>query len=188
MSAATVVIVSAVCQANDHGFGGIRIPKQKRNTGTKEIEWSTQQHNLLNKHDKGEANSGLDSSIPFPCLGFYTWRENSNVWDEHRRVKEDVLRAFWFRLSYNGVVDSGLFTLLYGADKLQFSVTSSLRRSVRGGVESSQLALLQTYIEGTLLSNMEDRWVWDLNGEGKILHLFFELQIGYGYRQASMRW
>ncbi|GKF67193.1 hypothetical protein Tco_0196872, partial [Tanacetum coccineum] len=52
------------------------------------------------------------------------------------------------------------------ADKLQFSVTSFLRRSVRGGVESSQLALLQTYIEGTLLSNMEDRWVWDLNGEG----------------------
>ncbi|GJW88887.1 RNA-directed DNA polymerase, eukaryota [Tanacetum coccineum] len=45
------------------------------------------------------------------------------------------------------------------ADKLQFSVTSSLRRSVRGGVESSQLALLQMYIEGTLLSNMEDRWV-----------------------------
>ncbi|GJY53975.1 RNA-directed DNA polymerase, eukaryota [Tanacetum coccineum] len=45
------------------------------------------------------------------------------------------------------------------ADKLQFLVTSSLRRSVRGGVESSQLALLQTYIEGTLLSNMEDRWV-----------------------------
>ncbi|GJW86964.1 ty3-gypsy retrotransposon protein [Tanacetum coccineum] len=52
------------------------------------------------------------------------------------------------------------------ADKLQFSVTSSLRRSVRGGVESSQLALLQTHIEGTLLSNMDDRWVWDLNGEG----------------------
>ncbi|GKE18166.1 RNA-directed DNA polymerase, eukaryota, partial [Tanacetum coccineum] len=52
------------------------------------------------------------------------------------------------------------------ADKLQFLVTSFLRRSVRGGVESSRLALLQTYIEGTLLSNMEDRWVWDLNGEG----------------------
>ncbi|GJX41700.1 RNA-directed DNA polymerase, eukaryota [Tanacetum coccineum] len=38
--------------------------------------------------------------------------------------------------------------------------------STVGGVESSQLALLQTYIEGKLLSNMEDRWVWDLNGEG----------------------
>nr|GEU37734.1 uncharacterized mitochondrial protein AtMg00810-like [Tanacetum cinerariifolium] len=32
-SAATVAIVSAVCQANDHGFGEIRVPKQKRNTG-----------------------------------------------------------------------------------------------------------------------------------------------------------
>ncbi|GJS45986.1 RNA-directed DNA polymerase, eukaryota [Tanacetum coccineum] len=52
------------------------------------------------------------------------------------------------------------------ADKLQFSVTSSLRRSVRGGVESSQLALLQTYIEGTLLSNMEDRW-WEMTRVAK---------------------
>ncbi|GJY31739.1 ankyrin repeat-containing protein [Tanacetum coccineum] len=32
MSAATAVIVPAVCQANDHGFGGIRVPKQKRDT------------------------------------------------------------------------------------------------------------------------------------------------------------
>nr|GEX70109.1 putative reverse transcriptase domain-containing protein [Tanacetum cinerariifolium] len=36
--AATAAIVSAVGQANEHGFGGIRVPKQKRNTGTKEIE------------------------------------------------------------------------------------------------------------------------------------------------------
>ncbi|GJR40326.1 hypothetical protein Tco_1216010 [Tanacetum coccineum] len=52
-----------------------------------------------------------------------------------------------------------------------------------GGVESSQLALLQTYIEGTLLSNMEDRWVWDLNGEGvfrvkdEVLALVLQLQM-----------
>ncbi|GJW48864.1 hypothetical protein Tco_0080510 [Tanacetum coccineum] len=31
--AATAAIASAVCQANDHGFGRIRVPKQKRNTG-----------------------------------------------------------------------------------------------------------------------------------------------------------
>ncbi|GJV88651.1 hypothetical protein Tco_1532589 [Tanacetum coccineum] len=56
---------------------------------------------------------------------------------------------------------------MYGrGDKLQLSVTSSLGVLLEDGVESSQLALLQTYIEGTLLSNMEDRWVWDLNGEG----------------------
>ncbi|GJY72319.1 hypothetical protein Tco_0476022 [Tanacetum coccineum] len=52
------------------------------------------------------------------------------------------------------------------AEKLQSSVSSSLRRSVRGGAENSQLTLLQEYIEGSILSNMEDRWVWDLNGEG----------------------
>ncbi|GKB40300.1 RNA-directed DNA polymerase, eukaryota, partial [Tanacetum coccineum] len=39
-------------------------------------------------------------------------------------------------------------------------------RIVRGGSESSQLSLLQEYIEGTILSSLEDRWVWDLNGEG----------------------
>nr|GEU79454.1 hypothetical protein [Tanacetum cinerariifolium] len=38
LEAATAAIVSVVFQANDHGFGGIRVPKQKRNTGTKEIE------------------------------------------------------------------------------------------------------------------------------------------------------
>ncbi|GKC15434.1 hypothetical protein Tco_1012216, partial [Tanacetum coccineum] len=37
-SAATAAIVSAVAHANDHGFGGIRVPKQKMNTGTKEME------------------------------------------------------------------------------------------------------------------------------------------------------
>ncbi|GKB56397.1 hypothetical protein Tco_0912583, partial [Tanacetum coccineum] len=36
--AATATIVSAVCQANDHGFGRIRIPKQKRNTGIESYE------------------------------------------------------------------------------------------------------------------------------------------------------
>nr|GEX90983.1 RNA-directed DNA polymerase, eukaryota, reverse transcriptase zinc-binding domain protein [Tanacetum cinerariifolium] len=35
--AAIAAIVSVVCQANDHNFEGIRVPKQKRNTGTKEI-------------------------------------------------------------------------------------------------------------------------------------------------------
>nr|GEX42757.1 RNA-directed DNA polymerase, eukaryota [Tanacetum cinerariifolium] len=51
------------------------------------------------------------------------------------------------------------------AEKL-YSGSSSLRRPVRGGVENSKLILLQEHIEGMILSNMEDRWVWDLNGEG----------------------
>ncbi|GJY09976.1 hypothetical protein Tco_0378161 [Tanacetum coccineum] len=54
-----------------------------------------------------------------------------------------------------------IFSMVLHADR-----ENSVDQMGQGGVESSQLALLQTYIEGTLLSNMEDRWVWDLNGEG----------------------
>ncbi|GKB25829.1 RNA-directed DNA polymerase, eukaryota [Tanacetum coccineum] len=93
----------------------------------------------------------------------------------HIRVGTGLRTQFWNEVWIGDTQLRVMFPRIYAleinkdctvADKLQFSVTSSLRRSVRGGVESSQLALLQTYIEGTLLSNMEDRWVWDLNGEG----------------------
>ncbi|GJS78075.1 RNA-directed DNA polymerase, eukaryota [Tanacetum coccineum] len=93
----------------------------------------------------------------------------------HIRVGNGLRTQFWNEVWIGDTQLRVMFPRIYAleinkdctvADKLQFSVTSSLRRSVRGGVESSQLALLQTYIEGTLLSNMEDRWVWDLNGEG----------------------
>ncbi|GJZ50409.1 RNA-directed DNA polymerase, eukaryota [Tanacetum coccineum] len=36
----------------------------------------------------------------------------------------------------------------------------------RGGIESQQLSLLHDLISSTLLSNVEDRWVWNLNGSG----------------------
>lgn len=39
-------------------------------------------------------------------------------------------------------------------------------RDVRGGIESSQLMLLEQALEGLMLSPLDDRWVWDLNGEG----------------------
>ncbi|GJR19676.1 RNA-directed DNA polymerase, eukaryota [Tanacetum coccineum] len=93
----------------------------------------------------------------------------------HIRMGNGLRTQFWNEVWIGDTQLRVMFPRIYAleinkdctvADKLQFSVTSSLRRSVRGGVESSQLALLQTYIEGTLLSNMEDRWVWDLNGEG----------------------
>nr|GEV12590.1 RNA-directed DNA polymerase, eukaryota [Tanacetum cinerariifolium] len=52
------------------------------------------------------------------------------------------------------------------ADKLQGSVALSLRRTVRGGVEAHQLDLLQNLIRPTILTNLEDKWVWNLNGKG----------------------
>nr|GEV29006.1 RNA-directed DNA polymerase, eukaryota [Tanacetum cinerariifolium] len=52
------------------------------------------------------------------------------------------------------------------AEKLQNPVTLSLRRTIRLGVEASQLDHLIKTVEATILTNLEDRWVWDLNGEG----------------------
>nr|GEZ21456.1 reverse transcriptase domain-containing protein [Tanacetum cinerariifolium] len=43
---------------------------------------------------------------------------------------------------------------------------SSLRRDVRGGEESAQLSRISDLLDTVVLSNMGDRWFWDLNGDG----------------------
>nr|GFC01770.1 RNA-directed DNA polymerase, eukaryota [Tanacetum cinerariifolium] len=52
------------------------------------------------------------------------------------------------------------------ADKLTGSLEGSLRRSVRGGSEEQQLIQLQNLVGSTVLSSIEDRWVWSLSGDG----------------------
>nr|GEY67427.1 RNA-directed DNA polymerase, eukaryota [Tanacetum cinerariifolium] len=52
------------------------------------------------------------------------------------------------------------------AEKLNGSLLSSFRRGVRGGTETHQYELLSSLIEPVILSNSDDRWVCDLNGEG----------------------
>ncbi|GJZ58960.1 RNA-directed DNA polymerase, eukaryota [Tanacetum coccineum] len=50
--------------------------------------------------------------------------------------------------------------------KLQGAFDLSLRRQVRGGVESQQLIQLQELISTSILANAEDQWLWDLHGSG----------------------
>ncbi|GJY46656.1 RNA-directed DNA polymerase, eukaryota [Tanacetum coccineum] len=52
------------------------------------------------------------------------------------------------------------------ADKMNTSISSSFRRHVRGGIESQQLDQLSLLLDTIILSNMDDRWFWDLNGDG----------------------
>nr|GEX78914.1 RNA-directed DNA polymerase, eukaryota, reverse transcriptase zinc-binding domain protein [Tanacetum cinerariifolium] len=93
----------------------------------------------------------------------------------HIRVGNGLCTQFWNEVWIGDTPLRVLFPRVYAleinkdctvADKLQYSVTSSLRRTVRGGVKDFQLDLLQKTIETMILSNMEDRWVWDMNGEG----------------------
>ncbi|GJV62279.1 RNA-directed DNA polymerase, eukaryota [Tanacetum coccineum] len=52
------------------------------------------------------------------------------------------------------------------ASKFHGPVELSFRRAIRGGVESSQFSQLREMLDTVILSNMEDRWRWDLNGSG----------------------
>ncbi|GJR02333.1 RNA-directed DNA polymerase, eukaryota [Tanacetum coccineum] len=52
------------------------------------------------------------------------------------------------------------------AEKISGSISSSFRRDVRGGVENYQLDQIKVLLDQVMLSNMADRWYWDLNGEG----------------------
>ncbi|PWA93092.1 RNA-directed DNA polymerase, eukaryota [Artemisia annua] len=159
---------------------------QPQNLSPKEKEISSDPFNLydlLNKHGKDEAKSGLDSSIPFPPGFTPDNKEVQEAQDRgvdlishcHIRVGNGLCTQFWNEVWIGDTPLRVLFPRIYAleinkdcsvADKLQYSVTSSLRRTVRGGVEAFQLDLLQKTIESTMLSNMEDRWVWDLNGDG----------------------
>ncbi|GKC78520.1 hypothetical protein Tco_1129294 [Tanacetum coccineum] len=47
------------------------------------------------------------------------------------------------------------------------SFTSSFSREVRGGAESLQLTQILDLLGTVILSNMEDRWIWDLNRDGE---------------------
>nr|GEY93838.1 RNA-directed DNA polymerase, eukaryota [Tanacetum cinerariifolium] len=93
----------------------------------------------------------------------------------HIRVGNGLRTQFWNEVWIAGVPLCVLFPRIYAlesvkdcsvASKIHSSVTHSFRRDVRGGVESSQLALLEETIGSMILSNLEDRWVWDMDGEG----------------------
>nr|GFC26964.1 RNA-directed DNA polymerase, eukaryota, reverse transcriptase zinc-binding domain protein [Tanacetum cinerariifolium]GFC26970.1 RNA-directed DNA polymerase, eukaryota, reverse transcriptase zinc-binding domain protein [Tanacetum cinerariifolium] len=49
----------------------------------------------------------------------------------------------------------------------QTSLSSSLRRMPRSGIESEQWDHLLDSLEGVMLNPSEDRWSWDLNGSGE---------------------
>nr|GEV15645.1 RNA-directed DNA polymerase, eukaryota [Tanacetum cinerariifolium] len=92
----------------------------------------------------------------------------------HCHVGNGLRTQFWNEVWIAGAPLRVLFPRIYAlesfkdctvASKLQSSVSHSLRRDVRGGVESSQIVQLEEIIGTVILSNMEDRWTWDLNSD-----------------------
>ncbi|GJX85135.1 hypothetical protein Tco_0335909 [Tanacetum coccineum] len=50
--------------------------------------------------------------------------------------------------------------------KMSDSFTSSFRRVIRGGIESTQLSDIMSILGSVILSSNEDRYFWDLNRDG----------------------
>nr|GEY23885.1 RNA-directed DNA polymerase, eukaryota, reverse transcriptase zinc-binding domain protein [Tanacetum cinerariifolium] len=78
------------------------------------------------------------------------------------------------------------------ADKLnQNEVGSTLRRLPRNGVEMDQYTALAEILEGVILPDMSDRWIWALTGPGEFSvsssRKFIDEQSIIGVNQQS-RW
>jgi hypothetical protein len=137
--------------------------------------------------------SRLISSIHGSQLQVHSSRHSStwnvivrevNVLKNHRvdllshckiHVGSGLHTSFWNAIWLGDTAFSALFPRIYAleinkdctvAEKLQGPFSLSFRRSVRGGAESQQLDQIQSLIGPVILSNLEDRWRWDLNGEG----------------------
>ncbi|GJR46837.1 RNA-directed DNA polymerase, eukaryota [Tanacetum coccineum] len=91
------------------------------------------------------------------------------------RIGNGMHTQFWNDFWIGDSVLKDMFPRLYSlenckdcyvADKILSSITTSFRRPVRGGPEAQQLSCLLEILEPVILSNMEDRWVWDMNGNG----------------------
>ncbi|GKB46208.1 RNA-directed DNA polymerase, eukaryota, partial [Tanacetum coccineum] len=83
----------------------------------------------------------------------------NDLWIGNSMLKLSFLRLF--TLEENKVISV--------ADKLHSSISSSFRRPVRGGEEAQQPDQLSVILDSVSLSNMDDRWYWDLNGDGVFL-------------------
>ncbi|GJT13682.1 RNA-directed DNA polymerase, eukaryota [Tanacetum coccineum] len=91
------------------------------------------------------------------------------------RIGNGLHTRFWKDLWIGDCTLSGLFPRLFALDtekdisvagKLQSPLVSSFRRNVRGGIEEQQLEHLVALLDSVILSNSNDRWVSDLNGDG----------------------
>ncbi|GKA82638.1 RNA-directed DNA polymerase, eukaryota [Tanacetum coccineum] len=110
----------------------------------------------------------LSSFLMFNDLGEAGAKDTNNM---NKDTKEDPS----IDVPSRNVKKLGLFPRLFALDtmkdisvtgKLQSPLVSSFRRNVRGGIEEQQLEHLVALLDSVILSNSNDRWVSDLNGDG----------------------
>ncbi|GJZ47775.1 RNA-directed DNA polymerase, eukaryota, reverse transcriptase zinc-binding domain protein [Tanacetum coccineum] len=94
----------------------------------------------------------------------------------HKKLGNGSDTSFWEDAWHGDIAFKNMFPRAYAletckninvASKLSHdNLSYSFRRDPRGGVEQDQYGELMAKVEGTVLVNRRDRWVWSLEGSG----------------------
>nr|GEX44056.1 putative RNA-directed DNA polymerase, eukaryota, reverse transcriptase zinc-binding domain protein [Tanacetum cinerariifolium] len=130
-------------------------------------------------------NLDWPTTAKFPSNWLDIIRSFSNLYNKgvdllgsiKKKVGNGENTMFWDELWKGEVLFKNLFPRLYAlelvknisvANKMaQPSVEYSFRRNIRGGAEQVQMASLLSLLEGLILLNMMDRWMWSISGDEK---------------------
>nr|GEV15186.1 RNA-directed DNA polymerase, eukaryota, reverse transcriptase zinc-binding domain protein [Tanacetum cinerariifolium] len=95
----------------------------------------------------------------------------------HKKIENELNTSFWEDRWWGEQRLKEAFSRIYALEVNkhisvafkfeQTSLSSSLRRMPRSGIESEQWDHLLDSLEGVMLNPSEDRWSWDLNGSGE---------------------
>ncbi|GJX54884.1 RNA-directed DNA polymerase, eukaryota [Tanacetum coccineum] len=136
-----------------HFFNGVD-PNVRKMTF---VKWN----NVLASKEKGGLGVpsfyGLNRALIFKWIWQFR-SQNNSLWSR-------VIKALH---GADGALGSKPYKSISVASKLAHSsVCYSLRRIPRGGIEHVQMEGLRSYLDGTILSRMLDRWRWTLSGDGE---------------------
>nr|GEZ92023.1 RNA-directed DNA polymerase, eukaryota [Tanacetum cinerariifolium] len=164
-------VLQSLESIRSHFFNGHDIISRKASW----VKWS----NVFTAKDKG--GLGVDSlyALNRGLTLKWVWRvlkdQGVNFFD-HMRLKlgDGVSTSFWEdKWNARGLLKD-LFPRVYALEKCKkasvctrlMDLESSLRRSIRGGVEQSQFNDLSEFIGDIILTSQTDRYVWSLGSLG----------------------
>ncbi|GJR94426.1 RNA-directed DNA polymerase, eukaryota [Tanacetum coccineum] len=135
--------------------------------GDRKIAWVKWSKVLASKKFGGLGVSSffaLNRALLFKWVWRYLSQDNSLWFRVIAAIHGSIIHPL--SAAYNSIWSSIIKEDLSVADKINAPITSSFRRPIRGGIESQQLDQLLVLLDSVILSNMEDRWFWDLNDDG----------------------
>ncbi|GJS50108.1 retrovirus-related pol polyprotein from transposon TNT 1-94 [Tanacetum coccineum] len=147
MFKAPIQVINKLESIRSHFFNGVDYKVRKMTF----VNWK----NVLASKEKG--GLGVSSFYALNRALIFKW-----VWRFRTRPNSLWYRAIMAIHGQDGKLDISV------AEKMAHpSFSSSFRREPRFGLELSQMASLQSHLEGFILPNMLDKWVWSLSGDGE---------------------